>query len=82
MLYHLAVNFQLLLAIENIVSESETISFVISDAEVRAKPAQFDPHWAQEMAEHVVECVFSLSSFLPLSDEAVEIAIELELPKL
>lgn len=49
---------------------------------LRKKSIDFDPHWAQEIVAHLVECFFSLSSFLPLLDEAVEIAIELKLPKL
>lgn len=69
-------------AVENIVTETEKSSLLLVTTEIRKKPTQFDPHWAQEMIAHLVECFFSLSSFLPLLDEAIEIAIELELPQL
>lgn len=71
------VNLQLLLAIESVLRESENSSNV----EIPNKPSHFDPHWVQEMAAHLVECFYSLSSFLPHLDEAIEIAIELEFPK-
>lgn len=67
---------------ENIVSDSETASSEVNGVEVRIKPSQFDPHWVQEIVAHLVECFFSLSSFLPLLDEAIEVAIELGFPKL
>lgn len=67
--------------VENVVSESET-PLESPAVEVRRKPDSFDPHWVQEMVANLVECFFSLSSFLPLLDEAIEVAIELNFPKL
>lgn len=51
-------------------------------AAIRNRPAQFDPHWAQEVAANLLKVFYSLSSFLPLLDDAVEIAIELNLAKI
>lgn len=71
--------------VEYVVTESKPLSSSTLKAggtEVRTKPVQFDAHWAQEMVATLLDCFHSLSSFLPLLDEAIEIAIELELPAL
>lgn len=71
----------------------ETVEYVVTETkpppssalkagytEIRTKPVQFDPHWAQEMVAHLLDCFYALSSFLPLLEEAIEIVIELGLP--